>query len=120
MDPEKLRSVMHLPEHIDPIDILINDKTRFFHSMSQYSHISWPELQDEDVIRTIALAAGEVVNQRVLYHFFLDYMPDDRARSLLEVLLEKNEYVGRHNFWSLMESNANSCRTKGTLCSSYG
>ena len=107
MNPEALRSVINLerdlPEGMNPIDILIKDERRFFHSLGQHFMIADPNLKGEDTIRTIALAAGDIVNQRMLYHFFLDYMPDERARTLLEDLLGKMNTLTDSTFGRSME-----------------
>lgn len=101
MNPEVLR--IKIPPEINPIDVLIKDERRFFHSLGQFSSIACPDQKGEDTIRTIALAAGEVVNQRMLYHFFLDYMPDEKARTLLEDLLGKMNTLVDSTFGRSME-----------------
>jgi hypothetical protein len=103
MNPEVLR--IEIPTEIDPIEVLIKDQTRFFHALGQHANIAWPGLDErrDDVIRTIALAAGSVVNQRVLYHFFLPYMPDGRARGLLEDLLGKMDILVESTFGRTIE-----------------
>jgi len=78
---------IEIPESVDPVAVLIKDKARFLHSLKQFSDISSSDLQGERLINTIALAAGSVANQHLLYQFFIPYMPDDEARTLLEDLI---------------------------------
>ena len=100
MNPEVLRPFIRLPDDINPIEVLINDETRFLHELGKHNMIAWPGLEEEkeEIIRIIALAAGAVVNRRMVYHFFLDYMPDKRAKNLLESLLGKMDTLVETTF----------------------
>ncbi|MBW2990567.1 hypothetical protein KY348_02565 [Candidatus Woesearchaeota archaeon] len=83
------RLIIEIPKEVDPVAALIRDERRFIHALSQFADLAWPNIREEDIVRAIGLAAGEVSNQYLLYQFFVPYMPDEKAKSLLEDVIEK-------------------------------
>ncbi|MDD5290288.1 MAG: hypothetical protein PHT40_03795 [Patescibacteria group bacterium] len=74
-----------------PIDILLEDNSRFLHELSQFFMIADPKLKPELIISTIAFAAGTIVNRNTHFRSFLMQMPDEHSKNLLVDLLFKME-----------------------------
>jgi len=87
-----------LPDHYDPVKFIVNNKSKYRHTLSQYYMLSDSNLKEDFSMQLIGMAAGDTINYLFLLKNSIPLMPDEKSKEMLEILVGEMNKITTHVF----------------------